>query len=464
MNSKRAITLILVMFMMVGLLIGCGTEKGSEQNKSADKDNTEAEKTNDTEPEEKEKSQTQSTELKGKISLWGGAHLTNITEIALESFSEKNPDVEFTFEKYPFAEYPTKMRLQLSAGDSDPNIMIIHDFLCDQFMKAGWLEDISDRIPKDKLIQSYQNIMNDGKTYGVMMQQSFLAFYYRSDIFNKLGLNPPTNYDEYIKVAKELKNNGYFIDAFNPSDNNNAKDSFKNYLYPAGGGIFDSEGNVMLDNGKAVETLNKLKAINDLGVFSPDVSDEALWTAINDSKIVARLAPTYYAAYFESNLDPEGKGGYGSWKMVAAPNMFNNALDNYQASSTYYVINSKAPDKELAWKVIEFLACSVEGGRALSEINREGTMAKIVNGYIPSIESIAKDSRSWDVFGGQKVTSDIAKIFLKYKDNAVVAYKDLRTSEAENIVAQMINDFFSNKGTAEDVVNDAAKKIRALNQ
>jgi len=117
--------------------------------------------------------------LEGKISFWGGAHLVSMCEVILEDFLKANPGVEISYEKFPFAEYPTKMRLQLSTGETVPDIMMIHDFFTQQFIKAGWLEDLTDVVNTDNLINNYQAIMSDGRLYGIPLQASAMCFIYR---------------------------------------------------------------------------------------------------------------------------------------------------------------------------------------------------------------------------------------------------------------------------------------------
>ncbi len=45
--------------------------------------------------------------------------------------------MSLSFEKYPYAEYPTKMKLQLSGGANTPDVMIVHDFPIGSFIDAG---------------------------------------------------------------------------------------------------------------------------------------------------------------------------------------------------------------------------------------------------------------------------------------------------------------------------------------
>ena len=138
--------------------------------------------------------------LSGHVTLWGGANLTSAAQIVLEGFSKEHPDVSLSYEKFPFKEYPTKMRLQLSTGADTPDVMIVHDFLVDAFIKAGWLADLSSVVSPDAfLVGALDNVTVDGKIYGIPGQSNPTGLWYRSDIFKML----PEDRDRY-RLARSI--------------------------------------------------------------------------------------------------------------------------------------------------------------------------------------------------------------------------------------------------------------------
>ena len=53
-----------------------------------------------------------------ELTMMGGAHLVSVAEIVLRDYLTEHPNVKINFEKYSYAEYPTKMKLQLSNDES----------------------------------------------------------------------------------------------------------------------------------------------------------------------------------------------------------------------------------------------------------------------------------------------------------------------------------------------------------
>ena len=151
-------------------------------------------------------SETADSKGKTTITVMGGAHLVSVAEIVLQDYMEQHPDIDIRFEKYSYAEYPTKMRIALSQGDTDPDIMIIHDEFVNQLALAGLLKDVTDLIDMDNTVNVLAPATVDGKIYGIPNQvTNQYVFLYRKDVYDKLGLVPPKTFDEFFEQALILK-------------------------------------------------------------------------------------------------------------------------------------------------------------------------------------------------------------------------------------------------------------------
>ena len=93
----------------------------------------------------------------------------------------------------------------VDAADFAPQWMV-------DYVAGGYLEDIGARVAKDKDIQwndiapFFRDFSSSygGKTYLVPLDGDFHMLYYRTDVFEKAGLKPPTTWDEYLADAKAL--------------------------------------------------------------------------------------------------------------------------------------------------------------------------------------------------------------------------------------------------------------------
>jgi len=79
------------------------------------------------------------------------------------------------------------------------------------YASSGWIMDLTDWVQRDAAEVQPDDIhpalqrthcMVNGRWYGLPMHVNSHAFFYRTDIFQELGLEPPKNWDDVIAAAK----------------------------------------------------------------------------------------------------------------------------------------------------------------------------------------------------------------------------------------------------------------------
>ena len=126
--------------------------------------------------------------------------------------------------------------------------------------------------PLDDLIAKYQPdlapsqfIEIDGKVMAIGMMVNAQHFMYRSDIFEELGLEVPTTYDEVLAAAEVIQEAGvvdYPYGAAFKADWNLGEE-FVNMYLGFGGEFFNEGGTPAINNEQGVATLEKLKALSE---------------------------------------------------------------------------------------------------------------------------------------------------------------------------------------------------------
>ncbi|QQO10105.1 ABC transporter substrate-binding protein [Breznakiella homolactica] len=375
------------------------------------------------------------------INMMGGAHLITTTQAALKKYMADHPNVTINFEKYSYAEYPVKMRLQLSNGDAVPDVVLVHDIFIPQFVKSGWLLDLTDMIPMDQVLPTMDNASAGGRIYGLPNQASTVfAFMYRGDVYDQLGLEPPETWDEYFEQALKLKDAGYYAGAMDPA---NPNDYFLWYMGMLGGSLFDRQGKVSLY--KAEEALEMLKKAYDAGVFlkSGQTSTEGdYWTVFNEGKIAAFPGMSYEASRYLTNMDPKSPA-YGNLRLAPAMRFSQDGPLNFSVDTTFFSVNKNSKNLEAALHLVQYLTLSEEGCLAFANVDGEGINATYTTAYIPGIRKVVEQGTTpWPQFGGQRVISDVAKILLDTLPS--IPYKDARSPEAEDIAKRIVGDMFVN--------------------
>jgi ABC-type glycerol-3-phosphate transport system substrate-binding protein len=396
-----------------------------------------------------------------ELTILGGAHLISITEAVLKDFMAEHPEIKLNFAKFSYAEYPVKMRIQLSEGAGTPDIILCHDLFITQFVDAGFLLDLSGITDFENTLPVLTPVTKDGKCYGLPNQVSNqYIFLYRKDIYDKLGLEPPKTYDEYFEQALILKDNGYYAGAFNPADKK-CHFMFTQYVVMLGGSVLDENGEISLNKG--VEALNLIKKSYDSGIWHTSVmgDSEEYWAAYNDGQIAAFPNMASQAAYYETRVDPEGAGGYGFLAVAPIMQFSPDGPKTVINNTEYFAINKNTMYPNAAKLLVSYLCQSTEASLKFSNVNEEGLMAKYANGYIPGLNAVAQSGNGWKAFGGTDVVAYLSQNLIEAKPE--VPYVDERSPEIQKIISDIIGEMFlENKYTPEEAVKEMRNRISRL--
>lgn len=132
-------------------------------------------------------------------------------EAAVEAFKLANPDINVTVNINDREAHKTAIRNFLSAEAPDVTSWYPGNRMA-PFVEAGLFEDVSDLWEKEGFHESLAAIRPtmtiDDKQWGVPYSYYQWGVYYRKDIFDKLGLEEPKNWEEFKKVAMTLKEAG----------------------------------------------------------------------------------------------------------------------------------------------------------------------------------------------------------------------------------------------------------------
>ncbi|HEY3145482.1 MAG TPA: extracellular solute-binding protein, partial [Dongiaceae bacterium] len=164
------------------------------------------------------------------------------------------------------------------------------------YVTPGLLEELSDRIAKDKDLQEddvgaffreFSQKFN-GKTYTIPLDGDFQMVYYRTDVLEKLGKQPPKTLDDYLDIAKAA--NGKDWNGDSKSDYGSCISKKRNAqaywaIISIAGGLIQSQG-------------TKQGVFFDTKDMKPLVNNEAFATALKFYK-----DSTAYAPPDEINLD-----------------------------------------------------------------------------------------------------------------------------------------------------------------
>ena len=327
----------------------------------------------------------------------------------MESFFEEiwgpeNPNITVEIEHVPYADLWPKVQAVFVAGAGAPDMVDVAVGELGQFLRGGdenflRIDDyLGDEINDLSIPSATKNWTIRGNVYGVGNEVNPLLLYYRSDLFEELGLDPDgiTTWQEYTStygaVAKENGRALHYIAVDDATD-------FQLFYYQAGGQFFDDNENVtILDNDLAVEVLTWMKENYDAGVFIDRGTWDGQYAIMNNSDVIATKGAPWFQGFMKTNLpDLSGK-----WKMRQMPLWQEGGFLSAPWGGTGMCITAGSPNPDACWSFIHRANLTEDGSLlAFREMN-------LFPSYIPAWDA-EELYRTDDYFSGQEPATFIAE-------------------------------------------------------
>lgn len=110
----------------------------------------------------------------------------------------------------PFSDLYQKMLTDMATGTNSFDAFVFAPQWMVDFITPGYLEDLTDRVAADTAIQ-WDDIAPffrdfsatyEGRIYTIPLDGDFHMVYYRTDLLQEAGLQPPETWDDYLNIAK----------------------------------------------------------------------------------------------------------------------------------------------------------------------------------------------------------------------------------------------------------------------
>jgi raffinose/stachyose/melibiose transport system substrate-binding protein len=135
---------------------------------------------------------------------------------AIERFEAANPGVKIESVPIVNDEYKTKLMISMGAGDEPDIFLSLGGGPLLEYVNPGKVWDMKDALEETGLKDNFMDVtlgpVNfNGGIYGVPLNNVVgAAIFYRTDIFERLGLEIPTTLEELYEVAEVLKANNIY--------------------------------------------------------------------------------------------------------------------------------------------------------------------------------------------------------------------------------------------------------------
>jgi lactose/L-arabinose transport system substrate-binding protein len=399
----------------------------------------------------------------GKIVVWGWKAAMGDTMVAsgvIDDFKAAYPDVEVEIQEVNPSDVYVNFPLALTAGESDPDVVLIESAHLSQIVALGGLLDLTDKVaPYVDQVNAYRwpDATLDGKIYAMPWDSGPVVMYYRRDVFEKAGL--PTDpdavgelvstWDGYLDVCRTIKEQtGLYCFAHNKA--NNYGRLYEMVLWEQGLGYYDAKtGDITIDSEQNVKTLEML------GQFWKEdlASDNLEWTdpwyaefSSLDTPVATLIEASWMDVFLKSWIAPGTEGLWGVTRMPAGP--YGGARASNDGGSTF-VINGKTDNPDAAWAFVEFTLARPESQLKMFKIS----------GFIPALETTYDDPvfQEPDPFFDGQPTRLVYLDVVKTIPTATVYGPHY--SEMNSAVSYAIQQYAAGM-SAQEALSEAADEIR----
>ncbi|WP_116134033.1 ABC transporter substrate-binding protein [Tropicimonas sp. IMCC34043] len=129
----------------------------------------------------------------------------------MDAFQEANPDIKIEFQNFDHEGYKTSIRNFLTAEPPD----VVNWYSGNRmapFVNSGQFLDVSDVWEENGLKDAFSSALAsmtiDGKQWGIPWSYYQWGIYYNRDVYNELGLEVPSTWDEFLANCEVFKKAG----------------------------------------------------------------------------------------------------------------------------------------------------------------------------------------------------------------------------------------------------------------
>ena len=292
----------------------------------------------------------------------------------IHRFEEQNPDIRIKEEVLPATSdqqhqfYVTSLEGRASNFD----VISLDVIWIPEFAQAGWLDDLTDRISPDEVRKFLEGPVGadtyNGRLYAVPWYVDAGILYYRKDLLEKHGLEPPHTQEELVASARKVLDAegdpGLYGFIWQGKQYEGLVCVALEFIRGNGGRIMDTEGHCRLADPRVEYALSFMRDLISVNGVSPNLVTTADEESTRHTFGRGRALYMRNWPYAWNLFQEEGSKVRGLIGVVAMPPFSGNSsvgtLGGWQLG-----INKYSRNKDASWRFVEFMT-SYESQKSLA--------------------------------------------------------------------------------------------------
>lgn len=295
-----------------------------------------------------------------------GLKPAQIDQIARE-FEAKNPDIKVVMEYVGYDYVHDKIVTGMAANPPAYDAAMIDVIWPDEFIKAGYLLDVTDRVTPDMKAgifpAAWNGVTRNGKVYGMPWLMDVKYFMYNKEMLEKAGFAaPPKTWEEMIEQAKVIKQKGLaeFPITWSWNQKEGVVCDYTALLFGNGGAFLDATGKPIFNTEKGVQALAWMKQTLDDGLSNPSaISSDEMAVESNFLAGKSAFAVNWLFQYADSNDATKsqipGQVAFAPMPVYDAGAQAGVKGSSVDGSSSFGIM-ATTPHPDQVWKFLSYLA------------------------------------------------------------------------------------------------------------
>ncbi len=373
-------------------------------------------------------------------------------DLIREEVARKYPNIDVRLNLMPDTINGMREALAVWIAAEDPTVDVYGMDMpwVQEFGRAGWampLDELAPELDENFVANGLDVFSYEGQRLGVPFWSSVSGTFYRTDLLEAAGFEPPKTYDELVQIAQAITAENPDLSGFAWAG---AKDeqlvmTWAEFLLGFGGRYFDDAGMCAMNSPEGVEALSFMVDSIESGLSPRETS---AWTA---EEARTRFAEGN-AVFLRHNHDivvwlddPERSAVAGKWAVMSNPAQPNGQVANVTGGFAF-AANPYSDNPVEALQVLEVIASEpVQKGFAIAW------------GPVQYRNGVLDDP---DVQAANPNADTIGPLL----SNAVPRPPSTRYTEMSSILQDELHAAITGIKPAEQALNDACQRIDALGQ
>ncbi|MCK5094166.1 MAG: extracellular solute-binding protein [Spirochaetes bacterium] len=383
------------------------------------------------------------------IKIWDWQVMENYMaayDEVLGMYESSHPNVTIERKAIASGEYEKQFKAALAGGEAPDLFQTQHGMQTVAYYEAGILHDF---YPDWKADPEWQKLIdvNDAPWGDCWVEGEFVAFpvpdqwihaiYYYKDMLDEYGLEKPETIDDWIAMSEVLKDNGIIplSIAFGPNSIVWIANSMWNELMMQflGGDVILKlqSGKISWEDPNVIMTLQKIKEMQDGGVFPVDVNSAEYFPDVL-TRFQNKEAWSFYVAgdWTIGSMNPEDVKN-NNIGVMPFPKVRANSKTGYGAAAgVLYGMQPDNPNKEIVIDIIKFMLSKEAAGVWIKhDIHATSKLAGDIKIENNLMNEVIKESTNPNYFYTPYIISSHPEIGRRQVDNLGKLFTGMMTAE-----------------------------------